>query len=36
MYEIDFVSVAIGYIFGVLLVYSTQHLFFVEENDESE
>lgn len=36
MYEIDFVSVAIGYIFGVLLVYSTQHLFFVEADDEGE
>lgn len=36
MYEIDFVSVVIGYIFGVLLAHSTSHLFFVETNDEGE
>jgi hypothetical protein len=36
MYEFDFVSVVVGYICGVLLVYSTQHLFFVETDDEGE
>ena len=36
MFELDFVSVVVGYIIGVVLCYHTTHLLFVEANDESE
>lgn len=36
MYDFDFVSVVVGYIVGVVLCYSTQHILFVETNDEGE
>lgn len=36
MYDFDFVSVVVGYIVGVLLCYSTQHILFLETNDENE
>ena len=36
MYELDFISVVVGYICGVLLCYSTQHILFMETHDEGE
>ncbi len=36
MYDFDFVSVATGYVIGVILCYSVTHLIFVETHDESE
>lgn len=36
MYGLDFVSVVVGYILGVVLCYSIQHILFVETNDESK
>lgn len=36
MYELDFVSVVVGYVLGVLLYHSVQHILFVETNDESK
>ena len=36
MYDLDFASVVVGYVIGVLLCYSTQHILFVETDDESK
>jgi hypothetical protein len=36
MYEIDFVSVVIGYVLGVLLYDSIGNLLFVEKNNEDQ
>jgi hypothetical protein len=36
MYEFDLVSAVVGYIIGVILCHNTQHILFMEKNDESE
>ncbi len=34
MFEIDFISVVIGYIVGILLCYHTAPMFFIHENNQ--
>ena len=36
MFEIDFFSIVLGYIIGVVLCYNTAPLFFTEKNDEDK
>lgn len=36
MYGLDFVSVVVGYVIGIVLCYSTVHVMFLETNDEGE
>ena len=36
MYGLDFASVIVGYVVGVLLCYSTTHILFVEANNEDK
>jgi hypothetical protein len=36
MYGLDFASVIVGYVVGVLLCYSTTHILFVEADDENK
>jgi hypothetical protein len=36
MYQFDFISVAFGYIVGILLSASMSHIMCMEENDEIE
>ena len=36
MYQFDFISVAFGYISGIILYASMSNIMYMEENDESE
>jgi hypothetical protein len=36
MYEIDFISVAFGYICGIVLYASVSNIMYMEENDENQ
>ena len=36
MYQFDFISVAFGYIVGILLSASMSHIMYMEENNEIE
>lgn len=36
MYEFDFVSIAFGYICGILLYASVSHIMYMEKDDEVE
>jgi hypothetical protein len=36
MYQLDFVSVAFGYICGIVLCASMSNIMYMEESDESE
>ena len=36
MYQFDFISVAFGYIVGILLSASMSHIMYMEENDENQ
>lgn len=34
MFEIDFISIVIGYVAGILLCYHTAPMFFIHENNQ--
>jgi hypothetical protein len=36
MYNLDFVSVAVGYIVGVALCYTTMHMIYTMENADDD
>lgn len=36
MYNIDFVSVVVGYVVGVALCYTTMHMIYQMENEDTD